>query len=219
MHDIVISFDNGPDAATTPQVLDVLARRDIRGIFCVLGERLARPQLRRLAERAHAEGHWIANHTYTHSVPLGQLEDAERVRREIDLTQELVGELVHPEKLFRPFGGGGNLDERLLNDAAVEHLVAGGYTVLTWNAVPGDWKDPHGWVPRALEQVRAEEPALLVLHDLPTGAMEHLEEFLDLAIEDGGRFVQELPESCVPIHRGVLRGPLEGLVSDAGSRA
>jgi peptidoglycan/xylan/chitin deacetylase (PgdA/CDA1 family) len=219
VHDIVISFDNGPDAATTPQVLDILARRDIKGIFCVLGERLARPQLRRLAERAHAEGHWIANHTYTHSVPLGQIEDAERVRREIDLTQELVGELVHPEKLFRPFGGGGNLDERLLNDAAVEHLVAGGYTVLTWNAVPGDWKDPHGWVPRALEQVRSEDPALLVLHDLPTGAMEHLEEFLDLAVQDGARFVQELPASCVPICRGELRGPLEGLVSDAGSPA
>ena len=219
MHDIVISFDNGPDAATTPQVLDILARRGVKAIFCVLGERLARPQLRRLAERAHAEGHWIANHTYTHSVPLGQVEDAERVRREIDLTQQLVGDLAHPEKLFRPFGGGGNLDERLLNDAAVEHLVAGGYTVLTWNAVPGDWKDPHGWVPRALEQVRAQDPALLVLHDLPTGAMEHLEEFLDLATEDGARFVQELPESCVPIRRGELRGPLEGLVSDAGSRA
>jgi peptidoglycan-N-acetylglucosamine deacetylase len=219
VHDIALSFDNGPDAQTTPEVLDVLARREIPALFCVLGERLARPELRRLAERAHGEGHWIANHTYTHSVPLGRVEDRERVRREIDLTQELVGELAHPDKLFRPFGGGGNLDERLLNEAAVDHLVEGGYTVVTWNAVPGDWKDPDGWLPRALEQCRAEEHALLVLHDLPTGAMRHLQTFLDSALDEGARFVRELPASCVPMLRGEVTGALHGLVSDAGSRA
>ncbi|MEA2177532.1 MAG: peptidoglycan-N-acetylglucosamine deacetylase [Solirubrobacteraceae bacterium] len=219
MHDIALSFDNGPDSATTPQVLDALAGREIPALFCVLGERLARPELRRLAERAHAEGHWLANHTYTHSVPLGRVEDPERVRREIDLTQELLGELVHPDRLFRPFGGGGHLDERLLNETAVDHLVAGGYTVVTWNAVPGDWKDPDGWLPRALEMCRAEEHVLLVLHDLPTGAMAHLETFLDTALDEGARFVRELPEACTPIVRGEVVGPLDGLVSDTGSRA
>jgi len=217
--DIALSFDNGPDAETTPEVLDILARREIPALFCVLGERLARPELRRVAERAHGEGHWIANHTYTHSVPLGRVEDPERVRREIDLTQELIGELAHPDRFFRPFGGGGNLDERLLNEAAVEHLMEGGYTVVTWNVVPGDWRDPDGWVAVALEQLRAEEHALIVLHDLPTGAMRHLEAFLDAAEEQGARWVRELPESCVPMVRGEVTGTLEGLVSDVGSRA
>ena len=219
MPDIALSFDNGPDAETTPEVLDILARREIPALFCVLGERLARPELRRVAERAHGEGHWIANHTYTHSVPLGRVEDPERVRREIDLTQELIGELAHPDRFFRPFGGGGNLDERLLNEAAVEHLMEGGYTVVTWNVVPGDWRDPDGWVAVALEQLRAEEHALIVLHDLPTGAMRHLEAFLDAAEEQGARWVRELPESCVPMVRGEVTGTLEGLVSDVGSRA
>jgi peptidoglycan/xylan/chitin deacetylase (PgdA/CDA1 family) len=219
VNDIALSFDNGPDPRTTPQVLDILAARGIPALFCVLGERLARPELRRLAERAHAEGHWIANHTYTHSVPLGRVADPARVRREIDLTQELIGELAHPDKLFRPFGGGGNLDERLLNETAVEHLVDGGYTVVTWNVVPGDWRDPDGWLPRALEGCRAEEHALLVLHDLPTGAMAHLETFLDAALAEGARFVRDLPPSCLPVVRGEVTGALEGLVSDAGSRA
>jgi peptidoglycan/xylan/chitin deacetylase (PgdA/CDA1 family) len=218
VHDIALSFDNGPDPQTTPHVLDVLGAREIPALFCVLGERLARPELRRLAERAHADGHWIANHTYTHSVPLGRVEDRERVRREIDLTQELIGELAHPDRLFRPFGGGGNLDERLLNEPAVEHLVDGGYTVVTWNVVPGDWKEPDGWLPRALEACRAEEHALIVLHDLPTGAMRHLETFLDTALDEGARFVREFPPSCVPILRGEVTGALDGLVSDAGTR-
>ncbi len=219
VHDITLSFDNGPDRQTTPQVLDILARREIPALFCVLGERLARPELRRLAERAHAEGHWLANHTYTHSVPLGRVEDPDRVRREIDMTQELLGDLAHPDRLFRPFGGGGNLDERLLNEVAVDHLIEGGYTVVTWNAVPGDWKDPDGWLPVALEQCRAAEHPLLVLHDLPTGAMAHLEEFLDTVADEGARFVRDLPGDCVPMLRGEVTDAMEGLVSDAGSRA
>ena len=60
---------------------------------------------------------------------------------------------------------------------------------------------------------------LLVLHDLPTGAMRHLERFLDLAADEGARFVRELPESCVPIRRGAVTGSLDGLVSAAGSAA
>jgi peptidoglycan/xylan/chitin deacetylase (PgdA/CDA1 family) len=76
VHDIALSFDNGPDPSTTPKVLDVLAAREIPALFCVLGERLARPELRRLTERAHAEGHWIGNHTWTHRAPFGRLEDA-----------------------------------------------------------------------------------------------------------------------------------------------
>jgi peptidoglycan/xylan/chitin deacetylase (PgdA/CDA1 family) len=219
VHDIALSFDNGPDLQTTPTVLDALARRELPALFCVLGERIARPELRRLTERAHAEGHWIANHTYTHSVPLGRVQDPERIRREIDLTQELIGELAHPDRLFRPFGGGGNLDERLLNDVAVEHLVEGGFTCVTWNVVPGDWKDPDGWLPRALQACRETEHALIVLHDLPTGAMRHLETFLDTALDEGARFVHELPESCLPIVRGEVTDALEGLVSHAGSHA
>jgi peptidoglycan-N-acetylglucosamine deacetylase len=218
--DITLTFDNGPDPATTPHVLDVLAGRGIAATFFVLGERLARPDWRALAERAAAEGHWIGNHTYTHSTPLGQVEDPCVTREEIESTQELIGDLAHPDRLFRPFGGGGHLDRRLLSRAAVEHLLEGGYTCVTWNAVPGDWRDPDGWVQRALEQCRAVQRALLVLHDLPTGAMAHLERFLDLAQDAGARFTQDFPEDCVLIRGGEIVGELDGLVADdRGARA
>ena len=46
MHDIALSFDNGPDPSTTPQVLDILAAREIPALFCVQGidERLHETQ-------------------------------------------------------------------------------------------------------------------------------------------------------------------------------
>ncbi len=44
--------------------------------------------------------------------------------------------------LFRPFGGGGNLDSRLLSPSALEYLKRGRYTCVLWNSIPGDWKIP-----------------------------------------------------------------------------
>jgi peptidoglycan/xylan/chitin deacetylase (PgdA/CDA1 family) len=191
-------------------VLDVLAARGLRATFFVVGEQLA--VARGPAERAHAEGHWIGNHTLTHATPLGR-GDAAAARREIEATQALLGELAHPDRLFRPMGGGGALGPHLLNAAAVDALTNGGYTLVLWNAVPRDWEDPHGWVATALAQCRERERTLLVLHDRPSGAMEHLEEFLDRATAAGIRFTQALPEDCVPIRRGVRHGSLDGLVS------
>ena len=207
--EVTLTFDNGPDPATTPGVLAALAARDVRATFFVVGEKLA--TVRGLAERAHAEGHWIGNHTWTHRAPFGELDDACAPHGEIERTQALIGDLSHPDRLFRPVGGGGALGPHVLTPETVEVLTAGGYTCALWNAVPGDWRDPHGWVERALEQCRAHARALLVLHDLPTGAMAHLEAFLDTALGEGMTFRQDFPAACVPIRRGEIVRPLAGL--------
>ncbi len=43
---------------------------------------------------------------------------------EIGRTQAAIGDLAHPQRWFRPFGGGGNLDDRLLKPSVVDHLSA-----------------------------------------------------------------------------------------------
>ncbi len=213
MFDLTLSFDNGPEPEVTPRVLDILARRGIRTTFFVIGKKLLDPERRKLAARARAEGHWIGNHTFTHSVPLGLQRDPETAEREIARTQALIGDLAHVERWFRPFGGGGNLDDRLLKPSVVDHLTERGYSCVLWNAIPRDWNDPDGWVDRAMAQCRAQAWSLMVLHDLPSGAMRHLESFLDRATGAGARFRQEFPEDCVPIRSGRIVLPLESYVS------
>ncbi len=171
----------------------MLAARGIRSTFFVVGEALR--EHRALAERAHAEGHWIGNHTLTHPRPLGEAADA---TREIEATQSLLGEL-NAQRLFRPSGEGGDLEPGLLNPRVVNTLVAGGYTCVLWNAVPGDWKDPGGWVETALRQVAARDWTLLVLHDVAHAAADRLAEFLD-RVEANIR--QDFPPACVPIRDG-----------------
>ena len=173
----------------------MLRDRGIQATFFVVGEQLRAH--RSLAERAHAEGHWIGNHTLTHPRPLGESADA---TREIEATQALLGGL-NPQRLFRPSGEGGDLEPGLLNETIVDTLVAGGYTCVLWNAVPGDWKDPDGWVDAALRQCAAREWTLLVLHDVAGAAAARLGDFLD-RVEANIR--QDFPPACVPIRDGRL---------------
>jgi peptidoglycan-N-acetylglucosamine deacetylase len=217
--DLTLSFDNGPEPEVTPAVLDVLARRGVRTTFFVIGRKLEQRPFRALTERAHAEGHWIGNHSFTHSLPLGLRNEPDIAEREIGRTQHLIGDLSHPNRYFRPFGGGGNLDRRLLNANVVRFLVHGRYTCVLWNAIPRDWDDPDGWVDRALKQCREQSWTLMVLHDLPTGAMRHLDRFLDAVAASDGRLRQDFPPACVPIAEGSRILPLEDYVADGQESA
>lgn len=211
---ITLSFDNGPDPEVTPQVLGVLARTGLKATFFVLGDKVREPARRAVAQRARAEGHWIGNHTFHHTLPLGRSLDPHSAAEEIGLTQELLGGLADERRLFRPFGGGGRLGKHLLSRAALDYLVAGKYTCVLWNAIPGDWENPDGWVEIALQQCRTLEWALVVLHDLPTGAMVRLERFIGAARDEGATFVQDFPPECVPLVRGRIVGPVEAYVTD-----
>ena len=88
--DVTLTFDNGPEPAVTPRVLDILGNAGIQATFFVLGSKLADPERRGIAKRAFAEGHWIGNHTKTHSVPLGRVADSTTVIEEIVDTQALI---------------------------------------------------------------------------------------------------------------------------------
>jgi peptidoglycan/xylan/chitin deacetylase (PgdA/CDA1 family) len=128
--DLTLSFDNGPEPEVTPRVLDALGKRGIKATSSSSAARS--PKRRRLSARAHEEGHWIGNHTYTHSMPLGLQRDADTANTR-SRAQDLIGALAHPQRWFRPFGGGGNLDDRLLN-LRRRSSGAGGYGCVLWNS-------------------------------------------------------------------------------------
>ena len=89
--EVTLTFDNGPEPGVTEQVLEVLKQAKVAATFFVLGSKLADPARRRLAEQAHAEGHWIGNHTMTHQRPLGTLAEPGVARTEILDTEALIG--------------------------------------------------------------------------------------------------------------------------------
>src|SRR4051812_39170973 len=109
---ITITFDNGPTPGITDEVLDVLAEHGARSTFFVVGEKLRSAAGRACAARAAREGHWIGNHTMTHTVPFGDSDEPDFAEREIEAAQAEIGTLAHEDRLFRPYAGGGVLDRR-----------------------------------------------------------------------------------------------------------
>ncbi|MBB4002166.1 polysaccharide deacetylase family protein [Aurantimonas endophytica] len=213
MKNITLSFDNGPDPEVTPQVLDILATHGIKATFFVVGDKLRDPARYELSRRAKVEGHWIGNHTFNHLVPLGLSRHRAASAFEIGRTQELLGDLAGDRKLFRPFGGGGHINNALLDGEAVEQLREGRFTCVLWNVVPRDWEIPGEWPDEAMRLCAKEDWPLVVLHDLTTGAMDQLESFIIEAKASSMNFMQEFPEDCLPIIDGEVRGSISHIVS------
>jgi hypothetical protein len=129
---VTLTFDNGPTPGVTERVLEILDRENIRSTFFVIGQNLGSPAATSLARDARSAGHWIGNHTFTHSVALGDRPTADYAAREIGDTQDRIGDLSHPHKLFRPRGNGGLIGSHLLSRAG--HEAPGPRILKTGNA-------------------------------------------------------------------------------------
>ena len=214
MAKVTLTFDNGPESQATPLVLDCLARHGLKSTFFVLGRKVSTPAGLDLARRASREGHWIGNHTWSHVGRLGE-GTREVALAEFERTEQALSWIdpkIQPVPLFRPRGGAGKLGRGLLHPAVVDRLKSSGYTCVLWNSVPGDYRDPDGWMDRALADIRTREWSLVVLHDLPNGAMLHLDAFLNGVRDDGHQFTQDFPPECTPIVRGEIVQPLDGFL-------
>jgi peptidoglycan-N-acetylglucosamine deacetylase len=210
---VTLSFDNGPHPDVTPGVLATLARYEIRTTFFVIGKNIASSEGQAQIAMAHAQGHWIGNHSHHHATPIGHIENAAEAIAEIERTDDLIGAFARPSRLFRPYGQGGILDQRLLSEAAVAYLREHRATCVIWNVLPRDWLDPRGWVETALAQIGEREESLVVLHDIATGAMAHLERFIERALAAGAEFRQAFPDECVLIRDGEPTPSLDAYVT------
>jgi peptidoglycan-N-acetylglucosamine deacetylase len=209
---VTLTFDNGPTPGVTDQVLGILAERSIRALFFVVADRVeGDAAARALLTRMVRDSHRVGNHSLTHGRPLGELGEKETVA-EIATAHDVLREFTGERFLFRPWGTEGQLDRRCLNRTAVDYLVSGRHTCVLWNSVPRDWADPVGWVDRALADVRAREHTVVVIHDLPSGAMDQLARFLDELDRSGVAVSAELPDDCVPIVDGRIVSPVDDLM-------
>lgn len=209
---VTLTFDNGPTRGVTDHVLDILAERSLRAIFFVVANRVAGDAAARgLLTRMVGDCHWVGNHSLTHGRPLGELREQETIA-EIATAHDILREFTGENFLFRPWGTEGQLDRRCLNRSAVNYLVSGKHTCVLWNSVPRDWADPGGWVDRALTDIRAREHTVVVIHDLPSGAMNELPRFLDELRRKEVAVTAELPTECVPIVDGRLVSPVDHLM-------
>ena len=165
---VALTFDDGPDPEWTPQILDILKEKNVKGTFFVIGGNAeANPGL---IERELDEGHEIGNHTFTHP----NLTDTppEAVPIELNATQRLVQALTGRSlRLFRPpyLGDAEPTDADEIEP--VETAQDMGYITVGEHVDPVDWELPgvDQIVKRTLEQVNGARPDsprnIILLHD------------------------------------------------------
>lgn len=61
---VFLTFDDGPSSNITPLILDVLKANNVKATFFTLGSRVV--QNPEIVKREYEEGHFIANHGYSH---------------------------------------------------------------------------------------------------------------------------------------------------------
>ena len=132
-NEIALTFDDGPNDAVTPKLLEVLARHNVRATFFAMGA-YARQQPN-LTRQVLAAGHILGNHTMHH--PSLSTMPAASIRQELaDCNAALEDITGAPIKLFRPpFGA-----RRPYVLRAAREL---GLTPVMWNVTGHDW-DPIG---------------------------------------------------------------------------
>ena len=126
---IALTFDDGPNDAATPELLDVLARHGVRATFFSIGNFVR--QRREITRAVVAAGHLLGNHTMSH--PKLSMEPAARVRQELmdcsAVLEDLTGVAV---RFFRPpFGARRPVVLRIAREL--------GLVPVTWNVTGYDW--------------------------------------------------------------------------------
>jgi peptidoglycan/xylan/chitin deacetylase (PgdA/CDA1 family) len=157
---VALTFDDGPNPAATPRLLDLLDQHKVRATFFVVGKYVREcPEL--LRETA-ARGHQLANHTDTHPhlTWLSRTrirEELRRCRESIETALNGTPGLGERRWMRPPFGARGPQ----LNGVTREEGFAG---VVTWSRICFDWKpQPASRLIGRLKRVGRGD--ILVLHD------------------------------------------------------
>jgi len=143
---LAITFDDGPNLAITPKLLELLEQHKAKATFFVVGKYVR--EAPSLAKEIVQRGHLIANHTETH--PNLFFCGPEETRAELLRCSEAIGNATWEEpKWFRPPFG---FRSPWLGSIALHYRMR---TVM-WTLIPGDWLvKPAEWLIGRMKPIAA----------------------------------------------------------------
>ena len=174
---IALTFDDGPDTADTPRLLDGLKERDIQVTFFVQGQ--FAQNAKGLVARAYAEGHEIGSHTWDHPnlAELSLAEVERQFQRSYDLLDTICGEGT--EYLIRPPYG--------ITTESIREMI--GAPLIHWSVDTRDWETLNAYSVRDAILNEAYDGAIVLLHDIHGTSVDGTLMALDTLLARGYEFV------------------------------
>ncbi len=153
---VALTFDDGPDPVSTPDLLRLLARHQVYATFFVNGTKAE--QFPDMIREILNQGHTIGNHTHTHD-NLIMFKSSRALKREIETAQQVLKRFGIAPLAFRPPVGVTNPKLR----GVLEEL--GMYT-LNFSCRAGDRGNRN--IRRLARRIlaRVHSDAIIALHDV-----------------------------------------------------
>ena len=166
-----LTFDDGP-SNVTPMILDTLKKENVKATFFVLGKMVE--QKPDMVKRMYDEGHFIANHGYSH-VYDSIYSSKEAVLDEFNkcniAVQNAIGDEKYNSHLFRFPGGSSGGKYADLKLQAKELLKQNGIESVDWNALNGDAETNNlsleFELQRLDETTKGKQSVVILMHDSP----------------------------------------------------
>jgi peptidoglycan/xylan/chitin deacetylase (PgdA/CDA1 family) len=176
---IALTFDDGPNPDTTPDILAVLARYHAKGTFFLIGRRVKKyPEL---VQRIYSEGHQIGNHSFTHP-NLTKLGRDAAFAELSDCSAAIKAVTGHAPELCRPPGG--NADRTIVNLAG-----ALGMRSVAWSINTADFETLDADTVQDRVVKIAQSGDIVLLHDKVYATIICLDDMLHSLQLQGYRFV------------------------------
>lgn len=175
---VAITFDDGPGGHTA-RLLDALAEYNIKVTFFVLGQSVERSP--GLIRRMQAEGHQVANHSYSHKY-LSQVDEATRAN-ELKKTSDAIEALTgYRPSIMRPPGG-------YRSEAVYEEAKKQGMATVFWDVDTADWKYKDSDYVYNYLLNHTSKGRLILMHDIHKTTVDGFIRALPRLIEHGFTFV------------------------------
>jgi peptidoglycan/xylan/chitin deacetylase (PgdA/CDA1 family) len=158
--EVYLTFDDGPCIETTPIIIDILRKHNVKATFFCVGDNILKhPEL---FAQIKAEGHQVGNHTMHHSK--GFYTNTNDYINEIDECAALIG-----NNLFRPPHG-------LITPRQNAMLRNKRYKIIQWDVITYDWDKRHS-ADRVFEVIKrySRSGSIIVMHDSQKAAERTLE--------------------------------------------
>jgi peptidoglycan/xylan/chitin deacetylase (PgdA/CDA1 family) len=173
---VAFTFDDGPNPATSPAVIDALEKYDIPATFFIVTQRITGKHgepSRAILARELTEGFTVGSHSVTHA-NLGHATGDE-LGKEIDASiKTLAIQANRPIGLFRPPYGS-------LSGAARMRVKRLGLTEVQWSVDTLDWKarDPDRERKKVLRMILEQKGGVVLMHDVKPLTAKIIPEVLD----------------------------------------
>ena len=173
---VALTFDDGPNATTTPQALDILAKYKIKATFFVQGKNVVGNEA--ILKRMKAEGHEVGNHSWDHPVLTKlSLEDAKK--QLTDTESAITSVLGTSSKLMRPPYGA--ISDDIRNSLDLSFIL--------WDVDSLDWKSKNEAAILAEIQRQASNGSIILMHDIHQTSVNSLPKVIEYLQGEGYSFV------------------------------